>query len=187
MSDRLEIVPVRGLPEVGTGDRLGELIAASLASAGELLAAGDVVVVAQKAVSKAEGRVRALDDVVAGEQAQALAKRLGKDPRLVELILAESRAVIRAERDLLIVETLSGWICANAGIDASNVPGADRVTLLPEDSDASARRPACDPRLSSPTASGGRGASVRPMLRSVAQGWRRSTTGAAGPTARVDG
>jgi len=140
MSDRLEIVPVRGLPEVGTGDRLGELIAASLASAGELLAAGDVLVVSQKAVSKAEGRVRALDDVVAGEQAQGLAKRLGKDPRLVELILAESRAVIRAEREVLIVETLSGWICANAGIDASNVPGADRVTLLPQDCDASARR-----------------------------------------------
>ncbi len=140
MSDRIEIVPVRGLPEVAAGDRLGELIAASLANAGEELAAGDVVAVAQKAVSKAEGRVRELDDVVAGGRAQELAKRLGKDPRLVELILGESRAVIRAEREVLIVETLSGWICANAGIDASNVPGADRVTLLPEDSDASARR-----------------------------------------------
>jgi coenzyme F420-0:L-glutamate ligase/coenzyme F420-1:gamma-L-glutamate ligase len=69
-----------------------------------------------------------------------LATGLGKDPRLVELILSESRAVVRAERDLLIVETHSGWICANAGIDASNVPATDRVTLLPEDSDASARR-----------------------------------------------
>jgi coenzyme F420-0:L-glutamate ligase/coenzyme F420-1:gamma-L-glutamate ligase len=140
MSGRLEIIPVRGLPELATGDRLGELIATSLAGAGEELVAGDVVAIAQKAVSKAEGRVRELDDVVAGERAQELAKRLGKDPRLVELVLGESRAVIRAEREVLIVETLSGWICANAGIDASNVPGADRVTLLPEDSDASARR-----------------------------------------------
>ena len=101
--------------------------------------AGDVVAVAQKAVSKAEGRVRELDDVAPGPEARRLAERLGKDPRLVELILSESRAVVRAERDLLIVETRSGWICANAGIDASNMPGTDRVTLLPEDADASAR------------------------------------------------
>ena len=140
MSPRVEIVPVHRLPEITTGERLGELIAAGLASAGEELSAADVVAVAQKAVSKAEGRVRHLGDVVAGDRARELASGLGKDPRLVELILSESRAVVRAERDLLIVETHSGWICANAGIDASNVPATDRVTLLPEDSDASARR-----------------------------------------------
>src|SRR3989442_13637984 len=106
MSDRLEIVPVGGLPEVAAGDRLGELIATSLASAGEELAAGDVVAVAQKAVSKAEGRVRELDDVVADERAQELAKRLGKDPRLVELILGESRTAIRAERRGRVVASL---------------------------------------------------------------------------------
>jgi coenzyme F420-0:L-glutamate ligase/coenzyme F420-1:gamma-L-glutamate ligase len=140
MTPGVEIVPVHRLPEITTGERLGELIAAGLASAGEELSAADVVAVAQKAVSKAEGRVRHLGDVVAGDRARALARGLGKDPRLVEMILSESRAVIRAERDLLIVETHSGWICANAGIDASNVPATDRVTLLPEDSDASARR-----------------------------------------------
>jgi coenzyme F420-0:L-glutamate ligase / coenzyme F420-1:gamma-L-glutamate ligase len=140
MSPGVEIVPVHRLPEITTGERLGELIAAGLASAGEELSAADVVAVAQKAVSKAEGRVRYLGDVVVGDRARALARGLGKDPRLVEMILSESRAVIRAERDLLIVETHSGWICANAGIDASNVPATDRVTLLPEDSDASARR-----------------------------------------------
>jgi coenzyme F420-0:L-glutamate ligase / coenzyme F420-1:gamma-L-glutamate ligase len=140
MSDGLEVVPIHGLPEITTGDPLGELIAARLAGAGVEPADGDIVAVAQKAVSKAEGRVRALGDVAPGRQAQQLAERLGKDPRLVELILAESRAIVRAERDVLIVETLSGWICANAGIDASNVPGTDRVTLLPEDPDASARR-----------------------------------------------
>jgi len=140
MSHRLEVIPVHDLPEIATGDPLGELIARRLASAGVEPAAGDIVAVAQKAVSKVEGRVRELDDVVPGPDARQLATRLGKDPRLVELILSESRAVVRAERDLLIVETLSGWICANAGIDASNVPGTDRVTLLPEDPNASARR-----------------------------------------------
>jgi len=140
MSGRVEIVPVQGLPEVAAGDRLGELIAGALAGAGEEVSTADVLAVAQKAVSKAEGRVRDLDDVAPGARAQRLAKNLGKDPRLVELILSESRSVVRAERDVLIVETLSGWICANAGIDASNVPGTRRVTLLPEDSDASARR-----------------------------------------------
>jgi coenzyme F420-0:L-glutamate ligase / coenzyme F420-1:gamma-L-glutamate ligase len=140
MSGRVEIVPVRGLPDVEAGDRVGALIAGALAAAGEELSAVDVLAVAQKAVSKAEGRVRDLGDVVAGERARRLAEGLGKDPRLVELILGESRAVVRAERDVLIVETLSGWVCANAGIDASNVPGTGRVTLLPEDPDASARR-----------------------------------------------
>jgi coenzyme F420-0:L-glutamate ligase/coenzyme F420-1:gamma-L-glutamate ligase len=140
MKTGVQIVPVGGLPEIATGDRLGELIATALAGAGEALAAGDVVAVAQKAVSKAEGRVRELGQVVAGDRAQELAKDLGKDPRLVELILGESRTVIRAEHGVLIVETRSGWVCANAGIDASNVPGTHRVTLLPEDPDASARR-----------------------------------------------
>jgi coenzyme F420-0:L-glutamate ligase / coenzyme F420-1:gamma-L-glutamate ligase len=140
MNGQLEVVPVSGLPEIAMGDPLGELIARGLARASVEPAAGDIVAVAQKAVSKAEGRVRELHEVEPGPEARLLARRLGKDPRLVELILGESRATVRAERDLLIVETVSGWICANAGIDASNVPGADRVTLLPEDSDASARR-----------------------------------------------
>ena len=140
MSHGLEVVSIHGLPEIAIGDPLGELIAGGFGGAGVEPADDDIVAVAQKAVSKAEGRVRELHDVAPGRKARRLAERLGKDPRLVELILAESRAIVRAERDVLIVETLSGWICANAGIDASNVPGADRVTLLPEDPDASARR-----------------------------------------------
>lgn len=140
MSGRVEVIPVEGIPEVARGNRLGELIAGAVALGGHSLAGGDVVVVSQKAVSKAEGRIRDLADVAPGDRAREIAQRLGKDPRLVELILAESRAVIRAERHVLIVETRSGWICANAGIDASNVPGTDSVALLPEDADASARR-----------------------------------------------
>jgi coenzyme F420-0:L-glutamate ligase / coenzyme F420-1:gamma-L-glutamate ligase len=140
MRHSFEVVPIHGLPEIASGDSLGELIAAALAEAGLEPLDTDIVAVAQKAVSKAEGRVRVLDDVAPGRRARRLAARLGKDPRLVELILSQTRAIVRAERDLLIVETLSGWICANAGIDASNVPGAERVTLLPEDPDASARR-----------------------------------------------
>jgi coenzyme F420-0:L-glutamate ligase/coenzyme F420-1:gamma-L-glutamate ligase len=132
---KIEVLPVEGMPEVREGDRLGELIAAR-----SRIHDGDVLVVAQKAVSKAEGRVRRLDEVDPSPRARALAEDLGRDPALVHLVLEESRSVIRAERGVLIVETRSGWICANAGIDASNVPGEGAVTLLPADPDASARR-----------------------------------------------
>jgi coenzyme F420-0:L-glutamate ligase / coenzyme F420-1:gamma-L-glutamate ligase len=135
----ITIQPVPGLSEITEGDRLGELIAAAAGGAGIALV-GEALVVAQKAVSKAEGRIRDLAEVEPGDRARALAAELGKDPRLVELALAESRRVVRAERGVLIVETHSGWICANAGIDASNVPGDETVTLLPLDPDASARR-----------------------------------------------
>ncbi len=132
----LSVWGVEGLPEIGAGDALGELIAAR---AGEL-AAGDVVVVSQKVVSKAEGRVRKLRSVIPRAEARRLAAVLGKEPALVELILEESAEVIRAERSVLIVETRHGFVCANAGIDSSNVPEDDSVLLLPEDPDASARR-----------------------------------------------
>ena len=140
MSHRLEVIPVHDLPEIATGDPLGELITRRLAGAGVEPAAGDIVAVVQKAVSKAEGRVRELHEVVPGPNARRLATRLGKDPRLVELILAESRRVVRADHGVLIVETNGGWICANAGIDASNLPGEAEVSLLPADPDRSARR-----------------------------------------------
>jgi coenzyme F420-0:L-glutamate ligase/coenzyme F420-1:gamma-L-glutamate ligase len=138
--ERLEVVAVAGVPEIGSGDGLGGLIASALASSGEALGDGDVVVISQKAVSKAEGRIVDLGDVEPGDRAVELAERLDKDPRLVELILRESQAIVRAERDVLIVEGRSGWISANAGIDASNVPGAESVALLPADPDGSARR-----------------------------------------------
>jgi coenzyme F420-0:L-glutamate ligase/coenzyme F420-1:gamma-L-glutamate ligase len=135
MSARIEVVPVEGLPEIEDGAALGALIADAAEPAGE-----DVVVVSQKVVSKAEGRVVALDSVQASAEARELATRLGKDPRVVELILRESRRIVRAQDGVLIAETRSGWVCANAGIDASNLPGDDSVALLPEDPDASARR-----------------------------------------------
>jgi coenzyme F420-0:L-glutamate ligase/coenzyme F420-1:gamma-L-glutamate ligase len=140
VSWRVEVVPVEGLPEIQPGDPLGELIAGAVASDGESIADDDIVVVSQKVVSKAEGRLVDLAEVEAGDRAVELAERLGKDPRIVELILRESADVVRAEREVLIVEGRAGWISANAGIDASNVPGSERVTLLPVDADVSARR-----------------------------------------------
>jgi coenzyme F420-0:L-glutamate ligase / coenzyme F420-1:gamma-L-glutamate ligase len=131
----LHIVPVTGMPEIGHGMNVGKEIAARVE-----LQAGDVVVVSQKIVSKAEGRVRHLSSAIPGGEARRLATVLGKEPALVELILAESREVLRAERGVLIVETHHGFVCANAGIDTSNLPEEGTVSLLPEDPDASARR-----------------------------------------------
>ncbi len=131
----LRIVPVSGLPEFAEGMRVGEEIAARA----ELLD-GDVVVISQKVVSKAEGRIRRLSSVLPGGEARRLAAMLGKEPTLVELILEESREVLRAERGVLITETRQGLVCANAGIDTSNLPEPETVSLLPEDPDASARR-----------------------------------------------
>jgi coenzyme F420-0:L-glutamate ligase/coenzyme F420-1:gamma-L-glutamate ligase len=131
----VRVIPVEGIPEVVEGMNVGELIAERAR-----LADGDVVVVSQKIVSKAEGRVRRLSSVQPGPEARRLAAELGKEPAMVELILSESREVLRAERGLLIVETRHGFVCANAGIDASNLPNPDSVCLLPEDPDASARR-----------------------------------------------
>ncbi len=132
----LSVRGVAGLPEIGAGDPLGELIAGA---AGELRD-GDVVVVSQKVVSKAEGQLRKLSSVIPGAEARRLAAVLGKEPALVQLVLEESAAVIRAERTVLIVETKHGFVCANAGIDSSNLPEDDHVLLLPEDPDLSARR-----------------------------------------------
>jgi len=131
----IEIRPIEGIPEVEEGAPLGVMIATACGPSSE-----DVVVVSQKIVSKAEGRVRDLAAVEPSARAEELAAGLGKNPRLVELILSESREVLRAEEGVLIVETHGGLVCANAGIDSSNVPGEGRVALLPEDADASARR-----------------------------------------------
>ncbi|HEX5927912.1 MAG TPA: coenzyme F420-0:L-glutamate ligase [Solirubrobacterales bacterium] len=128
-------MPVAGMPEVTEGMKLGELIAQRTE-----LEDGDVVVISQKIVSKAEGMVRRLSEVVPSAEAQKLATPLGKEAALVELILAESREVLRAERGVLITETHHGFVCANAGIDSSNLPDDDTVCLLPRDPDASARR-----------------------------------------------
>lgn len=131
----IELIGVEGIGEVAEGSSIGELIDANCS-----LRDGDVVCISQKIVSKAEGRVRELDAVEVSAEAEALAARLDKDPAMVELVLGESRRVVRAERGVLITETRGGLICANSGIDASNVPGERAVALLPDDPDGSARR-----------------------------------------------
>jgi coenzyme F420-0:L-glutamate ligase/coenzyme F420-1:gamma-L-glutamate ligase len=131
----LQVFAVEGLPEIEAGTNLGELIATRTEPRD-----GDVIVIAQKAVSKAEDRIRRLSSVKPGTEALRLAAELGKDPALVELILEESNEVLRAERNILVTETRHGFVCANAGIDSSNLPEAGTVCLLPKDPDASARR-----------------------------------------------
>jgi coenzyme F420-0:L-glutamate ligase/coenzyme F420-1:gamma-L-glutamate ligase len=130
----LRVLPVEGMPEVTEGMKVGELIAERAE-----LEAGDIVVISQKIVSKAEGRVRRLADVEPSERAIELGKRLGKEVGLVELILSESREILRVERGILITETNHGFVCANAGIDTSNLPEDGTVCLLPRDPDTSAR------------------------------------------------
>lgn len=140
MSTQLEILPLPRLPEIAAGDRIGELVVAAAAEGALELADGAIVVISQKVVSKAEGRVRELAAVDPGERAIELAAKLGRDPRLVELVLAESKRIVRATPAALVVETNGGWVCANAGIDASNLPLEGSVALLPIDADESARR-----------------------------------------------
>jgi coenzyme F420-0:L-glutamate ligase / coenzyme F420-1:gamma-L-glutamate ligase len=129
----LRVVPLSGMPEVEPGVDLGELVAGVAA-----LEDGDVVVLAQKVVSKAEGRLVRLDDVEPSERARELAG--GEDPRRIEVIIRESVRVVRSRPPLVIAETRHGFVCASAGVDASNAPEAGVLVLLPEDPDASAER-----------------------------------------------
>jgi coenzyme F420-0:L-glutamate ligase/coenzyme F420-1:gamma-L-glutamate ligase len=128
---------LEGIPEIADGDDLAAVIAGHLS---DPLRDGDVLAIAHKVVSKAEGRVRALADVEPGARAFDLAGRLDKDPRHVQVVLDGSRAVLRAEHGVLICETTHGFVCANAGVDASNIPGKDELVMLPLDPDGSARR-----------------------------------------------
>lgn len=130
---------IPGLPEIRKGENLSDAILAAARRARLPLEHGDIVVVAQKIVSKAEGAVARLASVKPSPQARELAARLGRDPRVVELVLQQSRRILRSDR-VLIVETHHGLVCANAGIDHSNVPGFDVVTLLPKNPDRSARQ-----------------------------------------------
>jgi coenzyme F420-0:L-glutamate ligase/coenzyme F420-1:gamma-L-glutamate ligase len=132
----LSAVPLDGVPEVSAGADLGAVTVACAPPLDD----GDVLVVAHKIVSKAEGRTVSLAAVTPGPRAVTLARRLGKDPRHVQVVLDQAAAVLRAERGVLICVTPHGFVCANAGVDSSNVPGADTLLLLPEDPDASARR-----------------------------------------------
>jgi coenzyme F420-0:L-glutamate ligase / coenzyme F420-1:gamma-L-glutamate ligase len=127
-----------GLPEVRPGDDLAALIVGALA--GEELRDDRLVAIAHKVVSKAEGAVVALDEVVPSERALKLAREQDKDPRAVQVVLDQSTHLLRAERGVLICRTRHGFTCANAGVDASNAPSPDTLVLLPRDPDASARR-----------------------------------------------
>ena len=137
---KLCLIRIPGLPEIRKGEDLAKSIVAAARKAGLRFEAGDVLVVAQKIVSKAEGLVVSLGKVIPSAKAQALAAQLKKDPRAIELVLRESRRILRSDR-VLITETHHGFVCANAGVDHSNVApedGGERVLLLPIDPDGSA-------------------------------------------------
>ena len=134
----IRLLPVPGLPEVRPGDDLAGMILKALNVSGVGLEDGDVVVIAQKVVSKAEGHLVPLSSVEPSVLATQFAAQFDKDPRQVEVVLREARRIVRMERGVLIVETKHGFVCANAGVDASNVDGEGVVCLLPPDPDASA-------------------------------------------------
>ncbi len=135
----LSVTALEGLPEIATGDDLAQLIVAAAGAIGGLLE-GDVLVIAHKVVSKSEGRVRSLAGVQPSARALELAAEHGKDPRQVQVVLDETRTLIRASHGVLICVTHHGFVCANAGVDASNATEPDSVILLPRDPDGSARR-----------------------------------------------
>jgi coenzyme F420-0:L-glutamate ligase / coenzyme F420-1:gamma-L-glutamate ligase len=137
-SRSIELHSLPGLPEIREGDDLAQRIVEAMRKAGLGFERDDVLVIAQKIVSKAEGRLVALAEIPASSAAIDLAAKLKKDARLVEVILRESRRIVRRE-PVLIVETHHGFVCANAGVDQSNVAGEDVVSLLPRDPDRSAR------------------------------------------------
>lgn len=159
----MKVTPVEGLPEIEPGNDLARLI-----SDAANLVDGDVVVVSQKVVSKAEGRVVKLDDVEPSDRARALAG--GEDPRRIEVILRESARIVRLRPPLVIAQTAHGYVCASAGVDASNAPEPDTVVLLPLDPDASAAR--LQERFSELT---GRNVAVI-VSDSFGRPWRQGTT-----------
>jgi coenzyme F420-0:L-glutamate ligase/coenzyme F420-1:gamma-L-glutamate ligase len=174
MTARLELFAIPGLPMVRAGDDLPALIQGGLQRAGEALRDRDVVVIAQKIVSKAEGRTVDLADVVPSARAVALAAEVGKDPRIVEIVLSESTKVVRSRPNLMIMQHRLGFVMANAGVDQSNVAAADgrhRALLLPLDPDGSAEaiRSALAVR-----------ANIGVVISdSFGRPWRRGTTGVA--------
>jgi coenzyme F420-0:L-glutamate ligase / coenzyme F420-1:gamma-L-glutamate ligase len=136
--DTITITGLRGMPEVKQGDDLSSMIASATADAKLVVQERDIFVIAQKIVSKAEGRVVQLDSIVPSTGALEWAARYDKDPRVIEVVLRESKRVVRMDRGVIISETHHGFVCANAGVDASNTPEGT-VVLLPEDPDGAAR------------------------------------------------
>jgi coenzyme F420-0:L-glutamate ligase/coenzyme F420-1:gamma-L-glutamate ligase len=176
MTDRLDLFALPGLPMVREGDDLPALIAAGLDRAGQRLQDRDVVVIAQKIVSKAEGRTVDLADVVPTPAAIALAAQVGKDPRIVQVVLSDSVRVVRSRPNLMIMQHRLGFVMANAGVDQSNVAAADgrqRALLLPLDPDGSAE--AVRARLAAAY-----GATIGVVISdSFGRPWRRGTVGVA--------
>lgn len=173
---RLSLTALADIPAVQTGDDLARLVLAGLAASGERLADGDVLVLAQKIVSKAEGRAVRLADVTASPRARELAPQCDKDPRLVELILSESAEVLRVRPGVIVVQHRLGFVLANAGIDRSNIgpeDDDDRVLLLPRDPDGSAR--ALRERLEAES-----GVALAVIINdSLGRAWRNGTIGTA--------
>lgn len=181
MSGELRVIPLRGLPELEDGDDLGALLVEAAARAGGL-EHQDVLVVAQKAVSKVEGRVVQLETIEPSERARELAGDV--DPRRLEVILREAREVVRVRPPLVIAETRHGFVCASAGVDASNARGPDTLVLLPLDPDASADRLRATVREHT-------GVEIGVVVSdSFGRAWRRGTTdvalGVSGIAALVD-
>lgn len=181
MTGELRVLPLLGIPEIEDGDDLATLVVEAAARAGGL-AENDVLVVAQKVVSKEEGRVVRLDDVEPSPEARELAGE--EDARRIEVILRESRRVVRSRPPLVIAETSHGFVCASAGVDSSNAKGPGTVVLLPLDPDASASRL----RLRIRDLTGHEVAVV--ISDSFGRAWRTGTTdvalGVAGMTALLD-
>ncbi|MCY3506381.1 MAG: coenzyme F420-0:L-glutamate ligase, partial [Chloroflexi bacterium] len=135
----VSVIAVEGLPEIAEGDDLAAMIVESAAAAGEPLAGGDIVIVTSKIVSKSEGRTVDLDTVEPSPFARDFAERWEKEPGIVELVLRESKRVVRQVGPVLITETRHGFVCANSGVDQSSSGAKGRAVLLPVDPDASAR------------------------------------------------
>jgi len=180
MPSTLELIPLGNFPLVEPGQNVSEIIRASLEENGLLLVEGDVLVIAQKIISKAEGRYVRLCDVVPGPEAINLAQRCEKDPRQMELVLQESREIVKVRPGVVIVEHRNGYVHANAGIDKSNIPNSvnsPTVLLLPRDPDASA---------SALMESLSHGSGVAPKIiinDSFGRAWRNGTVGVAIGTA----
>ena len=138
MPPRYEVIGIEGIGEIRPGDDIARIVVEAAERQRTPLTSGDVVVLSQKIVSKSEGRLLRLPDITPSPMATTFAAGLGRDPRLIEVILRESRRVVRMDRGVLVTETHHGWVCANAGVDQSNVD-ADVVALLPVDPDGSAR------------------------------------------------
>lgn len=136
----IQAIPIRGIAEIHPGDSVTEGILAAIGRTRLRLQAGDILVVKHKIISKAEGRIVALSSVTASRRARSWAEKWRRDPRVIELALQNARRVIKMNKGVLITETPHGFVCANSGVDLSNVDGGHSAVLLPLDPDASARR-----------------------------------------------